>query len=105
MGLEGREFMQGLLDDQADLEAELGQPVRFEFGDTTAGSDKVAGTMVIDFKPKEVDDKEAEQMAWVRCAVCGLPECEIASVPDLRSRECEAAHLPCEVGGTTLRGR
>lgn len=50
IGPEGRELMQELLDDQAALEAELGQPVCFEFGDTTAGSEKVAGAMVVDFR-------------------------------------------------------
>ena len=42
--------MQGMLDDQVALEAELGQPVCFEFGDTTAGSVKVTGTMLVDFR-------------------------------------------------------
>jgi len=52
--------MQELLDDQAGLEAELGEPVRFEFGDSTTSSDKVAGTMVVDYLPTEGGNKEAE---------------------------------------------
>lgn len=57
--------MQELLEDQDGLESELAQPVRFEFGDTTKASDKVVGSMAMDFTPKECADKDDEQMTWL----------------------------------------
>ncbi|WP_321947864.1 hypothetical protein [Paraburkholderia sp. J10-1] len=65
IGPEGREFMQGLLEDQDGLESELGLPVRFEVGDASTGSDKVAGSMVVVATQKEGANKDEEQMAWL----------------------------------------
>jgi hypothetical protein len=65
IGPEGRGLMQELLEDQDGLEGELALPVRFEFGDATVGSDKVVGTMTVEFAPKEGADKDEEQMAWL----------------------------------------
>jgi hypothetical protein len=65
LGPEGRELMQELLEDQDGLESELAQPVRLEFGDTTKASDKVIGSMAMDFTPKLGAGKDEEQMAWL----------------------------------------
>ncbi|MEX3930058.1 hypothetical protein AB4Y36_39730 [Paraburkholderia sp. BR10936] len=65
IGPEGRELMHELLEDQDGLEGELALPVRFNFGDTAAGSDKVVGSMAVEYTPKEGVDKEKEQMVWL----------------------------------------
>ncbi|MEM5453064.1 hypothetical protein [Paraburkholderia guartelaensis] len=65
LGPEGRELMQELLEDQDSVESELAQPVRLEFGDTSKASDKVVGSMAMDFTPKEGADKDEEQMVWL----------------------------------------
>lgn len=60
---EGREALQSLLDDQAALEQEIGERVRFDIG---ADADPKAGTMVVDFKaPEERAQREDAQMAWL----------------------------------------
>ncbi|MEZ2307157.1 hypothetical protein [Caballeronia sp. Lep1P3] len=62
-GARGREALQTLLDDQAALEQEIGEPVRF---DIAADADPKAGTMVVDFKPPEESVQHDEaQMAWL----------------------------------------
>ena len=64
-GPEGRDFMQALLEDQASLESEVGQPIRFDIGDTTAESDRVVGAMLVDYRPNEGADLAAEQLSWL----------------------------------------
>jgi len=62
-GAEGREALQLLLDDQAALEQEIGERVRFDIG---ADADPKAGTMVVDFKaPEERAQRDDAQMAWL----------------------------------------
>ncbi|MBR7901184.1 hypothetical protein C6T59_16860 [Burkholderia multivorans] len=64
-GPEGRNVMQMLLEDQAAVESEVEQGVRFEIGASTGDDYQVVGMMVVNHKPREGLDVESEQLAWL----------------------------------------
>lgn len=67
LGADGREALQTLIEDQAALEQEVGQSVRFEI---TEGQDaaRVAGLLSVQFEAQgdgAVREVEQEQLAWL----------------------------------------
>jgi hypothetical protein len=66
MGADGRDAIQSLLEDQAALEQELGQTVRFQVGETASDSQRVAGEMLVDYIPAcEIASQEELQLTWL----------------------------------------
>jgi len=61
-GSEGREALQALIEDQAALEQEVGQPLRFLVG---VEADRVAGELSLDFKAPEGGHRDESQMSWL----------------------------------------
>jgi hypothetical protein len=66
LGQEGRDVLQRLLDDQAALEAEIGQPIAFQVR-TTAGDDyRTVGEIQINWKPEiDAERTDAAQLKWL----------------------------------------
>jgi hypothetical protein len=63
-GSEGREALQALIEDQAALEQEVGQPLRFRVG-VGDETDRVAGELSLDFQAPEGGNRDESQMSWL----------------------------------------
>lgn len=63
--MHGREALQVLIEDQAALEQEVGQPIRFKINEGQDG-ERAAGRLGIQFEA-QVDGaaRDAEQLAWL----------------------------------------
>jgi hypothetical protein len=65
LGVEGREALESLLQDQAAVEQEIAQPVRFEVG-VGAVSEQVAREMLIEFQaPQDSAQRDGAQLTWL----------------------------------------
>ncbi len=61
----GREALQALIEDQAALEGEVGQPIRFEINEGL-DADRVAGQLGVQFEAQgDGAARDAEQLAWL----------------------------------------
>ncbi|SAK91604.1 hypothetical protein AWB78_04939 [Caballeronia calidae] len=65
VGAEGREALQALVEDQAALEQEVGEPIRFEIGDWNE-SEKIAGSLSVELKSEgNLEIRIDTQLAWL----------------------------------------
>jgi hypothetical protein len=66
LGLEGREGLQMLLEDQSGLEQEIGAPVRFEVSGEQVDSERVVGVMLVKHLPNaNVSHGDDAELAWL----------------------------------------
>ena len=67
IGGEGREVLQRLLDDQAALEAEIGEALIFEVGVLPGEINRVVGEITLTWKsPVEAVENDHKQAEWLR---------------------------------------
>jgi hypothetical protein len=67
VGEQGREVLQRLLDDQAALEAEIGEALMFEVGVLPGESNRVVGEITLAWKPPaEAVENDHMQAEWLR---------------------------------------
>ncbi|BFG81431.1 hypothetical protein PTKU46_94650 [Paraburkholderia terrae] len=65
LGGDGREALQALIEDQAALEQEVGQPIRFNVSEGQ-DAERVAGRLVVQFEAQgDGSTRDAEQLAWL----------------------------------------
>ncbi|EUC11587.1 UNVERIFIED_ORG: hypothetical protein BDU10_6807 [Burkholderia sp. CF145] len=65
LGAEGREALQSLIEDQAALEQEVGQPIRFKINEGQ-DAERVAGLLSVQFEAQgDGATRPAEQLAWL----------------------------------------
>ncbi|WP_233884561.1 hypothetical protein [Paraburkholderia flagellata] len=65
LGADGREALQALIEDQAALEQEVGQPIRFKINEGQ-DAERVAGLLGVQFEAQEDGAaRDAEQLAWL----------------------------------------
>jgi hypothetical protein len=64
-GTDGREAMASLLEDQAALVQEVGQPVRFELDNDITSNEPVAGTMLVEYsREQRCENREESELEW-----------------------------------------
>lgn len=65
LGAEGREALRALIEDQAALEQEVGQPIRFKINEGQ-DAERVAGLLGVQFEAQgDEAARDAEQLAWL----------------------------------------
>ena len=65
LGAEGRETLQALIEDQAALEREVGQLIRFKINEGQ-NTERVAGLLSVQFEAQgDGAARDAEQLAWL----------------------------------------
>ncbi|AXF01721.1 hypothetical protein [Paraburkholderia hospita] len=65
LGADGRDVLQALIEDQAALEQEVGQPIQFNVSEGH-DAERAAGHLVIQFEAQgDGDARDVEQLAWL----------------------------------------